>query len=116
MPRATADSDVFSAVAEPRRRQLLDLLASGERSVGELAQALGLSQPLVSKHLKVLRDVDAVRVRDDGVRRLYRVHGPALRPLHDWVQAYAALWSERLDRLDAVLATLTEEEDHDDPA
>ena len=103
--------DAFNAVAEPRRRQILDLLADGERSVNDLVDALGLAQPLVSKHLRVLREVDAVAVREDGRRRLYRLNGGALKPIHDWVSNYERLWSDRFDQLDAVLAELKNEED-----
>jgi DNA-binding transcriptional ArsR family regulator len=106
MARAATTTDVFNAIAEPRRRELLDELADGERSVNELVQRLGLTQPLVSKHLRVLREVGAVRVRDDGRRRLYRVEAEALKPLHDWVSTYERMWSERFDALDTVLAEL----------
>jgi DNA-binding transcriptional ArsR family regulator len=88
MARAATTTDAFNAVAEPRRRQILDALAAGERPVNELVEALGLAQPQVSKHLRVLREVGAVRVREDGRRRLYRLNGPALKPIHDWVENY----------------------------
>ncbi len=114
MARAATTTDVFNAVAEPRRRELLDLLAGGERSVAELAQALGLAQPQVSKHLRVLREVGAVAARDDGRRRLYRANGPALKPIHDWVAGYERLWSERFEALDDVLEDLKEREVGDD--
>jgi DNA-binding transcriptional ArsR family regulator len=109
MARA-ATTDAFNAVAEPRRRQILDLLASGERPVNDLVGLLGMSQPLVSKHLRVLREVGAVEVRDEGRRRVYRLNGRALRPIHDWVKGYERFWSERLDRLDDVLDELKWEE------
>ena len=83
MARAATTADAFNAVAEPRRRQILDVLAAGERPVGELVDVLGLAQPQVSKHLRVLREVGAVDVRDEGRRRLYRVNGRALKPIHD---------------------------------
>src|SRR5215218_5247716 len=83
MARAATTADAFNAVAEPRRRQILDALAAGERPVGELAAVLRLAQPQVSKHLRVLREVGAVDVRDDGRRRLYRVNGQALKPIRD---------------------------------
>jgi DNA-binding transcriptional ArsR family regulator len=112
MARAATTTDVFNAVAEPRRRELLDQLASGERSVNELAERLGLTQPLVSKHLRVLREIGAVRVRDDGRRRMYSVDAAALKPLHDWVSHYERMWSERFDALDTVLDELkTKEQD-----
>lgn len=108
MARAATTSDAFNAVAEPRRREILALLARGERSVGELTAQLGLAQPAVSKHLQVLREVGAVHARDDGRRRLYRLHGAALKPIHDWVRQFEQTWSERFDRLDTVLAELEE--------
>jgi len=114
MARAATTADVFNAVAEPRRRELLDLLAAGERSVAELAQATGLVQPQVSKHLRVLREVGAVAVREEGRRRLYRAHGPALKPIHDWVAGYERLWSERFAALDDVLEELKERAGGDD--
>jgi DNA-binding transcriptional ArsR family regulator len=113
MARAATTTDVFNAIAEPRRRELLDELADGERSVNELVERLGLTQPLVSKHLRVLREVGAVRVRDDGRRRLYSVEAEALKPLHDWVSNYERMWSERFDALDTVLDELKGKE-HDD--
>jgi DNA-binding transcriptional ArsR family regulator len=111
--RAATTADTFNAVAEPRRRQILDALAAGELPVGELVQRLGLAQPQVSKHLRVLRAVDAVAVRDDGRRRLYRLNGAALKPIHDWVAKYERTWSERFDRLDAVLDDLEQAEEGD---
>lgn len=112
MARAATTTDAFNAVAEPRRRQILDVLAHGERAVGELVAELGLAQPQVSKHLRVLREVGAVDVREDGRRRLYRIDGQALKPIHDWVSEYEQLWSDRFDRMDVVLEDL-EEEDED---
>jgi DNA-binding transcriptional ArsR family regulator len=106
MARAATTADVFNAVAEPRRRQILDVLAGGERPVTDLVRLLGLAQPQVSKHLRVLREVGAVGVRDDGRRRLYRLNGHALKPIHDWVKNYERTWSERLDALDAVVEEL----------
>jgi DNA-binding transcriptional ArsR family regulator len=111
MARAATTADVFNAVAEPRRRQIVDLLAGGERPVNDLVEALELAQPVVSKHLRVLREVGLVTARDAGRQRLYRLNGPALKPLHDWVQDYARLWSQRFDLLDEVLTELTEQED-----
>jgi len=106
VPRAATTSDAFNAVAEPRRREILDLLASGELSVGDLVAQLGLTQPQVSKHLQVLRQVDLVRSRTVGRQRMYRVNGPALKPVHDWVTGFERTWNERLDRLDDLLTTL----------
>ena len=113
MARAATTTDAFNAVAEPRRRQILDLLAAGERPVGDLARLLGMSQPLVSKHLRVLREVGAVDVREDGRQRLYRLNGRALKPIHDWVKEYERTWSARFDELDAVLEELKEKEQED---
>ena len=110
MSRAATTTDAFNAVAEPRRRQILDLLAGGERPVGDLVRELELAQPQVSKHLRVLREVGAVDVRDEGRRRLYRLNGHALKPIHDWVKNYERSWSERFDRLDVVLETLKQED------
>ena len=109
MARAATTTDAFNAVAEPRRREILDALAGGERAVNELVDLLGLAQPQVSKHLRVLREVGAVEARDEGRRRLYRLNGQALKPIHDWVKSYERTWSERFDRLDAVLDELQTE-------
>jgi DNA-binding transcriptional ArsR family regulator len=113
MARAATTTDAFNAVAEPRRRQILDVLVDGERSVNCLVRALGLTQPQVSKHLRVLREVGAVDVREQGRQRLYRLNGHALKPIHDWVKDYERSWSERFDRLDVVLEELKEEEEGD---
>lgn len=109
MARAATTTDAFNAVAEPRRRQLLDLLAAGERPVHELVAQLGLAQPQVSKHLRVLREVGLVEVRGEGRLRMYRLNGRPLKQIHDWVAVYERTWNERLDRLDAVVAELKEE-------
>ena len=115
MARAATTADAFNAVAEPRRRELLDALADGERPVNDLVRLLGLAQPQVSKHLRVLREVGAVEVREDGRRRLYRLNGRALKPIHDWVKEYEQTWAERFERLDDVLEELKrEEEGHGD--
>jgi DNA-binding transcriptional ArsR family regulator len=111
MARAATTADVFNAVAEPRRRQILDLLARGERSVGDLVDALGLAQPQVSKHLRVLREVGALRVRGEGRRRYYRLDADALLPIHDWLRRYEQLWSERFEALDEVLAEMNDKEE-----
>jgi DNA-binding transcriptional ArsR family regulator len=110
MARAATTADAFNAVAEPRRRQILDLLARGERPVNDLVVRLGLAQPLVSKHLRVLREVGLVDVRDEGRQRIYRLNGHSLKPIHDWVKGYERSWEERFDRLDVVLEELKEEE------
>jgi DNA-binding transcriptional ArsR family regulator len=109
--RAATTTDVFNAVAEPRRRQIVDLLADGERAVNDLVELLGIPQPQVSKHLRVLREVGLVEVREDGRQRLYRLKGEALQPIHDWVKDYERLWSERFDLMDAVLEDLQQQGD-----
>ena len=111
MARAATTTDAFNAVAEPRRREILDDLAEGERPVNDLVAAVGLAQPQVSKHLRVLREVGAVHVRDEGRQRLYRLNGHALKPIHDWVKNYERLWTERFDRMDGVLEELKKEGD-----
>src|SRR3954466_11883903 len=88
MARAATTSDAFNAVAEPRRRQILDVLSSGELSVSELMTRLDMAQPQMSKHLRVLREVGLVEVRDQGRRRLYRCNGAPLEPIFDWVSTY----------------------------
>ena len=108
MARVATTADAFNAVAEPRRRRILDVLAGGERPVNDLAGQLGLAQPLVSKHLRVLREVGLVTVRDEGRRRIYRLNGHPLKPIHDWVKNYERSWAERFDRLDVVLEELKE--------
>jgi DNA-binding transcriptional ArsR family regulator len=110
MARVATTADAFNAVAEPRRRQILDVLAGGERPVNDLVQRLGLAQPLVSKHLRVLREVGLVDVRDEGRQRIYRLNGRSLKPIHDWVKNYERAWAERFDRLDVVLEELKEAE------
>jgi DNA-binding transcriptional ArsR family regulator len=110
MARAATTVDAFNAVAEPRRRQILDLLVAGERPVNDLVDAIGLAQPYVSKHLRVLREVGAVDVREDGRQRLYRLNGPALKPIHQWVSPYEQFWSERVTLLGAVVADLMHSE------
>ena len=113
MARAATTADAFNAIAEPRRRQILDVLSGGERPVNELVHELGLAQPQVSKHLRVLREVGAVDVREDGRQRLYRLNGPALKPIHDWVKQYEQTWEERFDLMDAVLEDLKQKEEGD---
>jgi DNA-binding transcriptional ArsR family regulator len=113
MARAATTADAFNAVAEPRRRQILDALAGGERPVNDLVRLLGLPQPQVSKHLRVLREVGAVDVREQGRQRLYRLNGHALKPIHDWVTTYEHSWSERFEQLDVVLEELKQKEEGD---
>ena len=110
MARVATTADAFNAVAEPRRRQILDVLAGGERPVNDLVRALGMAQPQVSKHLRVLREVGAVQVREEGRQRLYRLNGRALKPIHDWVQRYEDSWTERFEELDVVLEDLKRQE------
>jgi DNA-binding transcriptional ArsR family regulator len=114
MARAATTADAFNAIAEPRRRQILDVLAEGERPVNDLVRRLGLSQPLVSKHLRVLRKVGAVDVRSHGRERLYRLNGRALKPIHDWVMEYEQTWSDRFELMDDVLEELKEKEEGDE--
>src|ERR1700676_5539898 len=113
MARAATTADAFNAVPEPRRRQILDVLAGGERPVNDLVRLLGLSQPQVSKHLRVLREVRAVEVRDEGRLRLYRLIGDALKPIHDWVRTYERSWSERFDERAVVLDELKQTDQGD---
>jgi DNA-binding transcriptional ArsR family regulator len=108
MARAATTADAFNAVAEPRRRQVLDILAGGEQSVNDLVTLLGVPQPLVSKHLRVLREVGLVDTRDEGRQRIYRLNAHPLKPIHDWVKNYEQSWSQRFDRLDVVLEELKE--------
>ena len=110
MARAATTTDAFNAVAEPRRREILDALAGGERTVNELVERLRLAQPQVSKHLRVLRDVDLVAVREEGRHRVYRLNGRSLKPIHDWVKHYEQMWNDRFDQLDEVLQDLKREE------
>jgi DNA-binding transcriptional ArsR family regulator len=114
MARAATTADAFNAVAEPRRRQILDLLAAGERPVNDLVSELALAQPQVSKHLRVLREVGAVKVRGEGRQRLYRLNGRALKPIHDWVREYEQTWSDRFELMDDVLEELKAKEEDDD--
>src|SRR3954454_9569278 len=113
MARAATTGDAFNAIPEPRRRQILDVLAGGERAVNELVNAVGLAQPQVSKPLRVLREVGAVDVSGAGRQRLYRLNGRALKPIHDWVKTYERSWSERFDQLDVVLEDLKQREEDD---
>lgn len=115
MARAATTTDAFNAVAEPRRRQILDALTDGELAVNDLVSRLGMAQPQVSKHLRVLREVGAVGVRDEGRQRLYRLDGHALKLIHDWVRGFEHTWTERFDQLDAVLDELKEKENDRGP-
>ena len=108
--RAATTTDAFNAVAEPRRRQILDVLAGGESAVNDLVAHLGVSQPVISKHLRVLREVGLVKARDQGRHRIYRLNGRPLKSIHDWVKDYEQSWNERFDALDEVLEELKEKE------
>ena len=99
MPRAATTSDSFNAVAEPRRRDILEFLAPGERPVNDVVAALGLAQPSVSKHLRVLLQVGLVEVRRDGRQVLYRTHAEALKPLHEWTSQFERYWRNQLLRV-----------------
>jgi DNA-binding transcriptional ArsR family regulator len=114
MARAATTADAFNAVAEARRRQILDVLADGELPVNDVVRRVRLAQPQVSKHLRVLREAGVVDVRNEGRQRLYRLNGQALKPIHDWVKNYERTWSERFDLMDVVLEELKEKEDGDD--
>ena len=109
MARAATTTDAFNAVAEPRRRQILDVLAGGERSVNDLVATLGIAQPQVSKHLKVLREVGLVAVREEGRQRMYRLRAEPLESIHDWIKGYERMWTARFDRLEQVLEEMKEE-------
>ncbi|NDL60253.1 ArsR/SmtB family transcription factor [Phytoactinopolyspora mesophila] len=117
MPRAATTSDTFNAIAEPQRRDILELLKHGERPVLELAKELGIGQPSASKHLRVLREVQLVRVREVGKQRLYGLDARGLRPIHEWVGGFAEFWNESFDRLNTYvqeLKTETQKEHPDD--
>ncbi len=104
--RASTTSDVFNALGEAHRREVLDALIAGEKAVGEIVNDLSMSQPQVSKHLRVLSEVGLVRSRAEGRRRLYRLEPARLRPLHDWLAKYEQAWNDRLDRVDDYLKEL----------
>lgn len=99
MPRAATTSDAFNAVAEPRRREILNFLALQERPVGDIVDSLNLEQPSVSKHLRVLREVGLVNVRRDGRRMLYRTNAEAIRPLYEWTSTFERFWRHQLSRI-----------------
>jgi DNA-binding transcriptional ArsR family regulator len=101
MPRAATTSDAFNAIAEPRRREILNYLVLQERPVGSIVDALGLEQPSVSKHLRVLRDVGLVHARRDGRRMLYQTNADAIRPLHEWTKTFERFWRHQLNRVKA---------------
>jgi DNA-binding transcriptional ArsR family regulator len=107
--RSSTTSDVFNAIAEARRREVLDALITGEKAVGAIRNDLSMSQPQVSKHLRVLREVGLVRCRAEGRRRLYRLEPARLAPLHDWLAKHEQAWNDRLDRLDDYLKELQQQ-------
>ena len=114
MARAATTSDVFNAIAEPQRREILLLLRGGERPVTELAQDLWMSQPQASKHLRVLREVGLVRVRESGKQRLYGLDARGLRPVHEWAGGFERFWNESFDRLDEYVRDLKQGRPPDD--
>ena len=114
MARAATTSDAFNAVAEPQRRHLLTLLKGHERAVNELAHAMRITQPRVSKHLRVLREVGLVRVRGDGKQRLYTLDARGLRPIHEWAGGFEQFWSASFERLERYVQELARTEDRDD--
>jgi DNA-binding transcriptional ArsR family regulator len=112
--RSSTTSDVFNAVAEARRRDILDALVAGEKAVGAIVDDLSMSQPQVSKHLRVLSEVGLVSCRAEGRRRLYRLEPAHLRPFHDWLAKYEQAWNDRLDRMDDYLKDLQHKESRSD--
>ena len=110
MARSSATADVFNAIGEAHRREILDTLISGEKAVGTIVNDLSLSQPQVSKHLRVLSEVGLVRSRADGRRRLYRLGPARLRPFHEWLDKYEQAWNDRMDRVDDYLNELQQGE------
>ena len=114
MARSSTTSDVFNAVAEGRRREILDTLIAGEKPVGAIVTDLSISQPRVSKHLRVLSEVGLVRCRAEGRRRLYSLEPAHLRPMHDWLAKHEQAWNDRLDRMDDYLKELQQEGDRSD--
>jgi DNA-binding transcriptional ArsR family regulator len=110
MARSSTTSDVFNAMAEARRREILDVLITGEKPVGAIVNELSMSQPQVSKHLRVLSEVGLVRCRAEGRQRLYRLEPDRLRPLRDWLAKYERAWNDRMDRVDDYLKELRRQE------
>jgi|SRR5579862_824111 len=115
MARSAAAADIFTAIAEPPRRAILDVLIGGEKPVGAIVADLSLSQPQVSKHLRVLSEAGLVRCRADGRRRLYAVEPASLRPFHEWLAQYEQALNERLDRMDEYLKELQAKETRSEP-
>jgi DNA-binding transcriptional ArsR family regulator len=113
MARASTTSDAFNAVAEPRRREILSYLAGAERPVGDIVAALGLEQPSVSKHLRVLRDTGLVRMRCQGRQKLYRTNAEAIRPLHEWAETFERYWLHQLNRVKERAEAMVRQGSHD---
>lgn len=109
VPRSSTTSDVFNAIAEENRRRILDTLVSGEKAVGTIVDDVAISQPQVSKHLRVLSEVGLVRCRADGRRRLYRLEPAHLRPFREWLAQYERAWNDRMDRVDDYLRDLQQQ-------
>ncbi len=114
MARSSTTSDVFNAIGEPRRREILDTLIAGEKAVGAIVNDLSMPQPQISKHLRVLSEVGLVSSRAEGRRRLYRLEPARLRPFHEWLAKYEQAWNERLDRMDDYLKDLQQKESGND--
>ena len=110
MARSSTTSDVFNAIAEADRREILDVLITGEKAVGAIVNDVSMSQPQVSKHLRVLSEVGLVSCRAEGRRRLYRLEPARLRPMHEWLTSYEQVWNDRLDRMDDYLTELQRRE------
>lgn len=114
MARAPATNDVYTAIAEPKRRLILEFLGGGERAVGEVVGELDIGQPTVSEHLRILREVDLVNVRKDGRRRLYSVNAEALRPVQTWVEQFERFWTHQIDRIQARAEAKRRESRHEE--
>ena len=112
--RSSTTLDVFNAIGEAHRREILDTLIAGEKAVGAIVNDLSLSQPQVSKHLRVLSEVGLVSCRAEGRRRLYSLEPARLRPFHDWLAKYEQTWNERMDRMDDYLKDLRQKESRGD--
>ena len=114
MARSSTTTDVFNAIGEAQRREILDALITGEKAVGTIVNDLSMSQPQVSKHLRVLSEVGLVSCRPEGRRRLYRLEPARLRPMHEWLAKYEQAWNERMDRMDDYLKDLQQKESRSD--
>ena len=115
MSRATTTSDAFNAVAEPRRRDILNYLILQERSVNEIVDSLSIEQPSVSKHLRVLKDVGLVSVRRDGRNMFYKTNAEAIRPLHEWTSTFERFWRHQLNQIKELAERTTREKNPDSP-